>query len=121
MKFLVDANLSHRVAELLRADGHDAVAVREIGMAEAPDNEILERATEEDRILVSHDTDFATLIASRRLRSPSLILIRSSDPALPIDQAMLISANLNEIEGDLNAGAIAVFARGRLRVRRLPV
>jgi predicted nuclease of predicted toxin-antitoxin system len=61
VKFIVDANLSPRVAELLRSAGHDAVAVREIGLADASDDEILDHALAGDRVIISHDTDFGSL------------------------------------------------------------
>ncbi len=120
MRFLVDANLSPRLAALLTTVGHDAVAVRDLGMADAPDEEVLERASSEGRVLISHDTDFGTLSASRGLTTPSFILLRSSDPITPDEQAELIISNLSEMADDLEAGAIVVFARGRLRTRRLP-
>ncbi len=121
MRFLVDANMSPRVAELLRSNGHDAVAVRDIGLGDASDDEILDYARGDDRIVISHDTDFGTLLAFRRLSRPSFILIRSSDPITPDEQAALIIGNLDAISEDLESGAIVVFARGRLRTRRLPV
>jgi len=121
VKFLVDANLSPHMAELLESAGHDAVAVRELGLADASDEAILERASREERVLVSHDTDFGTLLAARGLTTPSFILFRSSDPITPDEQAALIIANLDSVAGELEAGAIVVFARGRLRTRRLPI
>ena len=58
MKFLVDANLSYRVAMLLRAAGHDAIAVRDVGLQDEPDDTILDFAIGEDRVIVSNDSDF---------------------------------------------------------------
>jgi predicted nuclease of predicted toxin-antitoxin system len=121
MRFLVDANLSPRVAELLRSHGHDALAVRDAGLADASDDEILDHAVADNRTVISHDTDFGTLLAFRRLRKPSFILVRSSDPLSPDEQAALIAANLDVIGADLETGAIVVFARGHLRTRRLPL
>lgn len=121
MKFLIDANLSPRLAELLAAAGHDAIAVREIGLASASDDEILDRAAEEDRIVVSHDTDFGALLAFRRSSKPSFVLIRSSDPLTVDEQAELLIANVDAVAADLRSGAIVTFARGHLRVRQLPV
>ena len=69
----------------------------------------------------AHDTDFGTLLAARRQVKPSFILVRSSDPLTADDVAGLILANLDSVAEDLGAGAIATFARGRLRVRRLPI
>jgi predicted nuclease of predicted toxin-antitoxin system len=99
---LVDANLSPRVAELLNAAGHDAVAVREVGLRDAPDDEILDHALAEDRVVISHDTDFGTLLAVRRLTKPSFILIRSADPLTADDVAHMLIDNLPTMAPDLD-------------------
>lgn len=121
MRFLIDANVSPRLATLLASEGHDAVAVREVGLKDAPDDDIVDYAAKDDRIVVSHDTDFGAWLAFRGLNRPSFILFRSSDPITPDEQAALIISNLDAFAGELESGAIVVFARGRLRVRRLPI
>ncbi|CAN5748372.1 hypothetical protein BH24ACT15_BH24ACT15_25650 [soil metagenome] len=121
MRFVVDANVSPRLAELLRSAGHDAIAVRDIGLSDAADEDILEYAAKEDRVVVSHDTDFDTLLALQRLARPSFVLIRSSDPLTTDQQAALILTNLDTVADDLVGGALVVFARGHLRSRRLPI
>jgi predicted nuclease of predicted toxin-antitoxin system len=125
VRFLVDANVSPDVAQLLAAAGHDAVAVRDLRLQDAPDDEILDRALLDDRVIVSHDTDFGTLLAMRRRSRPSfvlvLVLVRSADPLTTTQIAALILDNLDVMAADLDAGAIVTFARGRLRSRRLPL
>lgn len=121
MKFLVDANVSPRVADLLRVAGHDAVAVREIGLQHSSDDELLDRAVADGRIVVSHDTDFGTLLAIRRTNEPSCILVRSADPLTADQLAGLLLNNLAVMTNDLNDGAIITLCRGRLRSRRLPL
>lgn len=76
MRFLVDENLSRQLPELLRASGHEAEHVAEIGLESAADAEILDRAREDECVLISADTDFGTLLAESHAQLPSIILIR---------------------------------------------
>lgn len=121
MNFLVDNALSHRLAALLSDEGHDAVHVRDYDLAAATDAVIFDRAFAEDRIIISTDTDFGTLLAQRRVSKPSVILLRWQLLRRPEEQKQVILSNLPSVEEDLLLGAIIVVEPTIIRIRRLPI
>lgn len=121
MRLLLDANLSARVARLLRERGSDAMHIRDLDLQHADDATIFDHAAQHGFVLVSEDTDFGELLARRRARTPSLVLLRTGEPMPPDRQAALLDANLPAVADDLADGAVVVIARGRVRVRPLPL
>lgn len=121
MRFLLDSNLSHRVAALLRAGGLDAEHVRDHGLQAEPDEVILAFARDHEYVVVSEDTDFGELLARQRSAAPSFVLLRTNGPMAPDEHAVLLLANLPGLEFELDQGAVIVIGRDRLRVRSLPL
>jgi predicted nuclease of predicted toxin-antitoxin system len=78
VKLLLDENLSPAAAVALAADGIDACHVRDRGILGAPDHDVLERAYQEDRVLVTSNVDdFVKLAAAREIHAGIVLIERS--------------------------------------------
>lgn len=111
MKVLLDEQLSGQIARLLRERGMDAQAVAErADLPQAPDDEVMETASREDRAIVTNNIkDFRPLAAERIADGrghPGLILLaathsRSRDAIGALADAIetLMSAHPDGIAG----------------------
>ena len=91
-----------------------------MGLARAADPEIIERARDEDRIVVTADLDYPRLLALARSSRPALILFRGGNYS---DQEVIDRlARVLELssEADLVVSVVTV-ERWRIRKRRLPI
>ncbi len=78
VKLLLDENISPAAAVALAADGVDAWHVRDRGLEGTTDHELLERAYQEDRILVTLDVgDFEKLVRERELHAGVVLIERA--------------------------------------------
>ncbi|MGH9157589.1 MAG: DUF5615 family PIN-like protein [Acidimicrobiales bacterium] len=121
MRFLVDQNLSPRLATVLGERGHDAVHTSTIGLEAAPDATLLEWARTEDRVLISADSDFGTILASTHAVRPSVIYVRRVQGRRVEHISALIAGNLDIAENALDEGSIVVLGEGSARIRGLPI
>ncbi len=121
MRLLLDNNLSPRLAALLSRAGHDTAHVRDHRLQAVSDEQVLAFAREQDRTLISADTDFGALLARTGARAPSIILLRRSSSRRPEELAALLLANLDQLTDDLTTGAVAVVTDRDVRTRRLPL
>lgn len=76
MKLLLDQGLPLSAAALLRDANIDTIHVSAIGMSEAEDADIIQRARDEGRVVVTLDADFHALLALDVATTPSVIRIR---------------------------------------------
>ena len=79
MRILADENMNDDTIDLLRSVGHDVLSVSEAA-PRITDEEVLALAVHTDRVLVTFDKGFGSLIYERHLSPPpGVILFRISD------------------------------------------
>jgi predicted nuclease of predicted toxin-antitoxin system len=106
------------LAQWLAIQGHDAVHASAIGLGRSADADILTRARQDMRTVVTADLDYPRLLALAGAEGPSLILFRGGDWSEPDVIARMLQI-LNVIgEGEITR-SIIVVDRSRARRRRL--
>ncbi len=117
MLFLADESCDFAVVRALRKAGHDVLAVAEQS-AQASDENVLDLARREGRIVLTEDKDFGRLIFAYQGRPGSVVLIRfpaSYRSSLPEQVVQLVTAR-----GDALRGRFVVVQPGRVRISGLP-
>ena len=111
--------ISPKTVAFLRGLGHEAAHLHEQGLDQLPDQDILEKALKEDRILITHDLDFGELVAASRSGLPSVIIFRLRSMR-PENVNRYLQAVVVQYQAALARGAIVSVAEGQIRVRDLP-
>lgn len=122
VRLLLDENLSPRVAEILRnEDGLDAVHIRDRGLLEAKDHEILERAYTEDRVLVTKNVDDFVKLARARELHPGIILVEEGD-LVGDEQLRVLRAAIAALQDERNLvnRVLRVWADGEVIFEDVP-
>jgi len=75
VKFLVDAQLPPALAQWLREAGHEAEAVRIVGLRDAEDDAIWQYGLTSGSVIVTKDEDFPTRLQQTTV-SPQILWLR---------------------------------------------
>ena len=114
MKLLVDANAPRTLVEELRQSGYDIAWVREINRA-MPDSDIIDLSVREDRIILTADKDFGTLVFHAGKGCPGIVLSRIRN--LPLRNHKILS--LLAEKATMLRGNFSVITDSVVRVRKM--
>lgn len=120
MRLLVDEALQDAVAHRLATAGHDTTHVRVLGRSGHTDDEVMALAIADNRILVTTDTDFGTILALTGAAGPSVLVLRGISDAVDERVDALLGV-LPRAERVLSEGAVVVIEPDRYRIRHLPI
>jgi len=107
-------NVGQAVVERLRRIGYDVVAVRELD-PRMDDSDILALAVQEQRIIVTMDTDFGELVYRSEQPHRGILLLRM--PGARRAEKVRVMEHILAQYADKLAGHFCVYQKGRLRVR----
>lgn len=120
MKFLLDMGISPAVASFLRQRGFHAVHLEDLALGRLADSGILAKARQERFVLITHDLDFAELVADSGGALPSVVLfrLRNMRPERVMEH---LSRVIDEARDALVSGAFVTVREAAIRIRPLPI
>jgi predicted nuclease of predicted toxin-antitoxin system len=118
MKFLLDQDVYAGTLRYLQSLGHDAIPVAQIGLAQATDSDLLQKAQELERIFVTRDRDFGGLVFVSGLGAGVVYLrmLPSTQQAVHQEFEQVLASYSEE----MLRGAFVVVEPGRHRFRKIP-
>ena len=120
MKFLADMGISMATVRSLREIGEEVIHLREQGLNKMADREILQKAVQEGRTILTCDLDFGDLLAASGRSLPSVILFRTRNQTPNAITPRLFQV-LESSRTALEEGAIVIVEDTGFRLRRLPI
>jgi len=111
-RFIADENIPRETVELLKKKGLDIVTVSDVSPG-LGDDEILDLARKDERIVITFDRDFGQLIFKQKRKTEGLILLRFN-PESPQQIAKRIQQTLaTKIDME---GSVIVVKKDTLKV-----
>jgi predicted nuclease of predicted toxin-antitoxin system len=116
MNFLADESCAGPLLRALRGAGHDVVAIAEVARG-ATDEQVLERAVNEKRVLITEDRDFGELVYARGRSSAGVILVRfpnrarGTKPGTVVEAVAKLGSRLRDAFTVIEAGRVRISSR----------
>ena len=115
MKFLADECIERQIVNRLRHDGHVVSYVTELEPG-ISDHEVLNRANQEDAILLTADVDFGEPVFRQEKVAYGVILIRLAGQS-PMDKVEIIANAIEDYQIEFSR-SFTVIMPDNVRIRR---
>ena len=119
MQLFCDQNIMVETVEFLRQQGHDVSSTREVGLALAPDDEVLGFAIKYARVLLTFNADFGDLRLFPVGTHAGIIRLRVTQQTAEVLHPVLKSALGQLADRDLS-GKLVTITKTAIRVRSQP-
>ena len=120
MKFLLNENIPPSLAEHLLSSGYDAIHSYRCGLNGKPDEEVIQFASTNGYIIITHDLDYGRIISLSGKAKPSVITLRQKQisPKIILESLLML---LPEVMNILENGALVSVDKQVIRYRILPL
>ena len=116
VRILADENISPKVVAFLRSQGIDVVDTKERGWQGKSDEELLETAYQENRWVLTHDSDFGSLAIHEDKPYWGVVFLRPRD--LKPDNVVRVCNRLLQQDVDVSQPTMVVVEEARIRIRQ---
>jgi predicted nuclease of predicted toxin-antitoxin system len=118
MNFVADESCAGPVIRALREAGHDVIAIADVAKG-SNDEQVLDRAVNEERVLITEDRDFGKLVYARGRSSTGVVLLRFHSRARFGKATTVVDAVARL--GSRLRNAFTVIEPGRVRIASRPL
>jgi predicted nuclease of predicted toxin-antitoxin system len=115
LKFLADESLEYSTVLWLRELGYDVVSIAE-DFPSVKDKKVLEKAVQEDRIVITNDKDFGDLIFLNQLPHKGVVLLRFRTEE--VETKIKFLKSFLENYSNKIANKFTVIDEAKIRIRR---
>ena len=117
MKFLVDAQLPVRLARFLKTSGYDTLHTKDLPQQNATsDTEINDIAIEQERVVITKDSDFVNSFMT--IQKPSKLLLISTGNIRNSELEQIFKSNLSTLVDLLENNDYVEMNRDRIIVHQ---
>jgi predicted nuclease of predicted toxin-antitoxin system len=118
MRFLIDANLPRSAIAVLEKFRHQVEFARDVGLAEALDEQVAAHALRTASVLLTRDLDFADVRRYPPELYAGIVVLRLHDDAVAVQIVEVLERFLQKAEFvDLLEGRLAIIEYDRVRFR----
>lgn len=115
LKFIADESLEYSIVLWLRELGYNVISIAE-NFPSFADEKVLEKATQEDRIIITNDKDFGDLVFVNQLPHKGVVLLRFRTEEVKTKIKFLKSFLQNY--SDKITNKFSVIDESKIRIRR---
>lgn len=120
LKFFADHCVSRRIVERLKDAGHEVLILREHLPQDAPDPAVIEKAQQEEAILLTLNGDFSDIVAYPPSKFVGIIALQIKNrPSMvePIMDRLITFIDAHPNQDDF-AGLLLLVESHRIRIRK---